>query len=198
MRRGFLLCLIVLVDWISLAQQPANPNQGGPTIQIVEGDGAINSIRLHRGHDVAVRVVGPEGEPIPRAAVTFLLPATGPSANFGENGLSITVETDERGIAVGRGLRPNGVPGQFRIRVTTSWHDSPAVATVSQTNAEPATHSSRTKTIAILAVIAGAAAGGAAAALGHQSGSSSPGTTNTGLTPGGTIISGNPSIGPPH
>jgi hypothetical protein len=91
-------------------------------------------------------------------------------------------------------LRPNGVPGQFRIRVTTSWHDSPAVTTLVQTNAEPVIHAGHTKTIALIVLIA-AAGGGAAAALGGKSGQSA--TTAVQTTPG-TIISGNPTLGPPH
>jgi hypothetical protein len=196
--------LLLLLPWISMAQQqtaPAGPPQSGAAIQIVEGDGAINSIRLHRGHDPVVRVVTPDGKPIAGAATTFLLPATGPSGSFGDSGLSLTVTTDARGIATARGLRPNAVAGQFRIRVTTSWRGSPAVATLVQTNAEPVAHASHTKTIVILVVIAGAAAGGAAAAMGHSGSSttsSSPGATVGGSTAAGSIISGTPSIGPPH
>lgn len=183
-----------------MAQQPApaEPLQNGAAIQILEGDGAINSIRLHRGHEPVVRVVTPGGEPISGATVTFLLPATGPSASFAASGLSTTVVTDERGVAIGRGLLPNRVPGQFQIRVTASWRDAPAVATLVQTNAEPVIHAGQSKTIAIIVVIAGAAIGGAAAALGHKSSSTGPGATAAVPAPPGTIVSGSPSIGPPH
>jgi hypothetical protein len=204
MQCGPSLRLLLLLPWISTAQQtaPAGPPQSGAAIQVVEGDGAINSIRLHRGHDPVVRVVTPDGKPIAGAATTFLLPATGPSGSFGDSGLSLTVTTDARGIAAAHGLRPNGVAGQFRIRVTTSWRGSPAVATLAQTNAEPVVHASHTKTIVILVVVAGAVIGGAAAAVGHSgsssSSSSSPGATVGGSTAAGSIISGTPSIGPPH
>lgn len=177
---------------------PAQTPQDGATIQVLEGDGAINSIRLHRGHEPKVRVADREGSPISGVAVTFVLPATGPSASFGDRGLSVTVMSDERGEAIGRGLRPNGVAGQFRIRVTTSWHDSPAVATLIQTNAEPVVRASHTKTIALIVLIAGAAGGGAAAALGGKSGGSGQNTTAAAQTAPGTILSGNPSLGPPR
>ncbi len=179
------------------AQAPPAPN--APTIEILQGDGAINSIRLRRGHDPEVRVMTADGEPVAGATVTFLLPATGPSATFGGSGLSTSVVTDSHGAAAGRGLRPNGVAGQFHIRVTTSWHGAPAVATLTQTNAEPVLHSGHGKTIAIAVLIAGAAAGGAAAALSHHSSSSTPDTgTAAGSTSGGTIVAGSPTIGPPH
>jgi hypothetical protein len=195
-----LFCLLLLLSCISKAQQPAPavPQQGGAAIQIVEGDGAINSIRLQRGHDPVVRVVSPDGEPVAGAIVTFLLPATGPSASFADKGLSITVVTDDHGVAIGRDLRPNRVPGQFRIRVTTNSRDSAAVATLVQTNAEPVIHSGHSKTIAIIVVIAGAAIGGAALALGQKSGSTGQSATTGAPAAAGTIISGSPGIGPPH
>ena len=84
-----------------------------------------------------VKVLDASGEPISGASVTFVLPSAGASGTFGESGLSLTVQTDLSGTAVGRGLRPNGVAGQFRIRVSTSWRSVPAVAMLAQTNAEP-------------------------------------------------------------
>jgi hypothetical protein len=166
------------------------------SIQIVEGDGAINSIRLHRGHDPLVRLVTAAGKPIGGATVTFLLPATGASGSFGDSGLSLTVATAEDGTAAGRGLRPNGVAGRFSIRVIASWNGLPASATLAETNAEPTPHAGRSKKIAIAAVIAGAAIGGVAAAAAQKSGSGSPGSTGSGAP--GSISSGTPIIGPPH
>ena len=189
--------LFVLLSGIAMGQQAATTPSNGASIQIVEGDGAINSIRLHRGHEPKVRVADNEGRPISGAAVTFVLPATGPSATFADSGLSLTVMTDESGVAVGRGLRPNGTAGQFRIRVTTSWHDSPAVANLVQTNAEPVIRAGHGKTIALIVLIAGAAGGGAAVALGKSGGAGQSATTAVQSTPG-TILSGNPTLGPPH
>jgi hypothetical protein len=158
----------------------------------VEGDGAINSIQLHRAHDPVVRVLGPGGEPLPGATVTFLLPATGASGTFIDSGLSLTVQTDNQGRAVGRGLRPNGVEGRFQIRVTASWRNSGAAAIIAQTNAGAATKSGHTKWIVIAGVVAGvAAAGGVAATHGGHS-------TTAAAVPSGSISAGDPSVGPPH
>src|ERR1035437_1004024 len=66
--------------------------QPGISLRVVEGDGAINSIRLHRAHNPVVQVLDPTGQPVAGATVTFLLPATGPSGTFGDNGLSITMQ----------------------------------------------------------------------------------------------------------
>jgi hypothetical protein len=203
MYRAELVCWFLAGLSVLRAQPPATPTgQAGTTVQpltirLVAGDGAINSIRLHVGHDPVVRVVGSDGEPLAGVPVTFLLPSTGPSGTFAASGgVSLTAMTDEHGIATGRGLRPNDVPGQFHIRVTASWRGAPAVATMVQTNAEPVAHAGRSKKIAIIVLIAGAAIGGAAAAT-HGSGSQTPGSTGTSSS-SGSIVSGTPTIGPPH
>jgi hypothetical protein len=165
-------------------------------IRVLEGDNAINSIRYHRGHDPAVQVLNDSGEPLPHATVSFLLPATGASARFGNAGLSVTVETDEHGMAVGRGLVPNTVEGPFRIRVTASWRGEAANAGIAQTNAEPAVKSSHGKWIVIAAIAAGGAAAGGIAALHGGKASETAATGST--TPGATISPGTPSFGPPH
>jgi hypothetical protein len=165
-----------------------------PRIEVLEGDGAINNIRLHRAKEPVVRVVDQDGRPIPNVAVTFVLPSQGASAAFADGKASLTVMTDADGQAVGHGLRPNGNAGQFQIRVTTSVEGQAATADISQTNAEPAQGGVSSKTILILALLGGAAAAGAAVALGKGKSSSS-----TATSPGtGTIISpGSPSFGAP-
>jgi hypothetical protein len=174
-----------------------SPQTTAVNIRTVEGDGAINSIRLRRAHDPIVQVVDSSGAPLQGATVTFLLPATGASGSFLDGGLSLTTQTDNDGKAFGRGLRPNSVAGQFRIRVTASWHGSAAAATLAQTNAEPVNKSGHSKTIASLAIVGGAAAGGVAVAA--RGGKSSPAASgSTGSVPGGSISAGTPSIGPPH
>ncbi len=165
-------------------------------IRVVQGDNAINSIRMRRGHDPEVQVLSESGEPVGRAAVSFLLPATGASGRFANGELSVTTLTDERGIADGRGLAPNRVEGQFRIRVTASWRGSNAIATIAQTNAEPPLKSSRSKWL-IVVLLAGGAAAGAAAAL-HGGKTSAPSSTSAATTGGVSIVSGTPSLGPPH
>jgi hypothetical protein len=165
-----------------------------PRIEVLEGDGAINNIRLHRAKEPVVRVVDQDGHPIPNVAVTFVLPSQGPGAAFADGKASLTVMTDADGQAVGHGLRPNGSAGQFRIRVTTSVQGQAATADISQTNAEPAQGGVSSKTILILALLGGAAAAGAAVALGKGKSSSA-----TATSPGtGTIISpGSPTFGAP-
>jgi hypothetical protein len=173
--------------------------QSGIAIKVVQGDGAINSIRMRRGHDPVVQVLDGSGEPLRNATVSYLLPASGPSGAFGDSGLSLTVQTDEHGMATGRGLIPNRIEGPFKIRVTASAHGESATATIAQTNAEPVVKTARSKWIAIAAVVGGAAVGGAVlAARGGKSDTAAGGTTGGITTGAGTIVPGSPTFGPPR
>jgi hypothetical protein len=186
------------VPFVTLLVLHAAAQSPAITIRVLEGDNAINSIKMHRGHDPVVQVLSDSGEPLPHATVSFLLPATGASATFGDRGLSTTVETDSHGRALGRGLVPNRVAGQFHIRVTASWQGGAANATIQQTNAEPAAKSARSKWI-IAGVVAAGAAGGAIAALGGGKSSSNTPAASTGATGAAvTITPGTPSFGPPR
>jgi hypothetical protein len=172
--------------------------QPQPTIavRVIQGDNAINSIRMRRGHDPVVQVLDPLGEPLGNATVSFLLPASGPSATFGVTGQSLTVQTDNRGMAAGRGLVPNRIEGQFRIRATASWRGESASVNITQTNAEATVTSSRSKWIAIAAAVGGAAVGGIVLAT-RGGGTPNPGGS-TGGSSSGTIVPGSPTFGPPR
>ena len=170
----------------------------GIAIRVVEGDGAINSIRLRRAREPVVEVRDQRGEPIAGATVSFVLPATGASGSFGASGLSLTTQTDEQGKAAGRGLRPNQIAGQFRIRVTASLRGATAVATLLQTNAEPMA-SGNSKKIVLIGLIAAGVAGGVLGAS-HKGGSSAASGATAAPpppAPGGSISAGTPSFGPP-
>src|SRR5215212_4481241 len=110
--------------------------QGAESLRVVilEGDGAINNIRLQRAKEPVIRVETTTGAPVAGAAVTFLAPAQGPGAVFINNTPSTTVTTDSDGRAIGRGLRPNKTAGQFEIRVNASHEGSTATARIVQTN----------------------------------------------------------------
>ena len=182
-------CVLFLTPLLGTAQSPAPPQPAsGIRIRIVQGDGAINSIRLRRGHDPVAQIVDSSGEPLSGATVTFLLPATGPSGAFRDGGLSFTAQTDAKGFASARGMTPNRLPGTFPIRVVASWRGQAANSSLSQTNADPVAASKAGKKIAIIALIAGGIAGGAAAALAHGGGSGTAATAggSTGGVQGGT------------
>ncbi len=123
---------------------------------------------------------------------------------FGAGGRTLTVLTDEKGTAAGRGLVPNQVPGKFEIHVVANYRDQRARALITQTNATPAEAAGggSSKKFLLIALIGGAVAGGAFAAMGHGGGSNSsasPGApaqvTNS---QGAVIVPGIPVFQPPH
>lgn len=199
--RNMCAITVLLPGMAVVAQESAPPPI---TIRVLEGEGALNDVRLRRAHPPIISVLDEEGRPISGAAVTFLLPSTGASGTFVDSGLSVTVPTDEKGVAVGRGLRPNRLAGQFHIRVTTSWRGAVASASILQTNVDKPSKSSTNKKIAIFALVGGAAIGGAVAATqgGKGSRTNSAVGGSTGGTAGGstgtTIIGGPPSLGGPN
>jgi hypothetical protein len=179
------------------------PPSPGLKIVVLEGAGAINNIRQHRAKDPVVQVTDETGAPVKDASVTFLLPATGASGVFGAGGRTLTVLTDEKGQAAGRGLVPNQVAGKFEIHVVASYREQRARALITQTNATPAEAAGggSSKKFLLIALIGGAVAGGAFAAMGHGGGSSaaSPGTPAQITNPqGAVIVPGIPVFQPPH
>ena len=182
------------------AQEPARST----TLKLVvlEGEGAINNIRLRRAKEPVVRVVDENSAPVKGASVTFLLPDMGPAGEFAGGVRSLAVIADEKGEAAGRGLMPNKIPGSFKIRVVASYRGQSVSGVVNQTNAEPggAEHGFPKKLLVIGAIAGAAAAGVAFAAGGHGGGSPATPTPAAGPTsqPGIVIVSGSPSFQPPH
>jgi hypothetical protein len=160
-------------------------------VVILEGDGAINNIRSQHAKEPIVRVEDASNRGVPGAVVTFVLPADGAGAVFGNGGRSLTLTTDDRGEAVARGLHANHTSGNFQIRVTASQGGRSASASLTQTNADPGGHASRK--IALLAIIGGAAVGGAAAALHGGKTKSAPAAQ-----PGTVVVPGSPTLGGPQ
>jgi hypothetical protein len=181
----FIVILLLTGVWPSYGQN------SGIQLNVLEGEGAINNVRTHTGHDPLVEVRDQSGTPVAAVSVTFQLPGSGAGGTFAGSQNSVVAQTDERGQAVARSLRPNSVSGPFEIRVTASYKGETASAVITQTNAAPAEAKS-SKKYWIIALVAGAGAGGAFAAT-HSSKSSS---TQTTTQPG--IVAGSPSFGAPH
>ncbi len=165
--------------------------QDGPLhVVVLEGEGAINNIRSPRAKEPVVRVEDANNQGVAGVVVTFLLPADGAGAVFGDGGSSLTLTTDDRGEAVARGLHANRMAGTFQVRVTASRGGRTATTSITQTNVDPGSHTS-TRTIAVLAILGGAAAGGAAMALrGGKAKSAAPTPTATIVVPGTPAFAG--------
>jgi hypothetical protein len=174
-------------------------------IVIVEGDGAVNNIRQRVAREPIVRVEDQNRKPVAGATVVFLLPGDGASGSFPGSQNMVTVQTNQNGEAVARGLRPNNVAGDFVIRVTASFQGSTATAVINQTNALAGAAGAAAggaaaagisgKVLAIIGIAAAAAVGGGVyAATRGDSGNGGPGTPTR--TP--TAISiGSPTVGAP-
>lgn len=166
-------------------------------IQVIEGEGAVNNIRLSRAKEPVVQVLDAAGKPVAGATVHFTLPQSGAGGVFAQGSKTTTATTDENGIAMARGLQPNRVAGAFEIRVTASHRGQTASAVIKQMNAEPVQAKGRGKKMAILAIIAGGAGAGffAASRSSKQSGpAGSPGPASTGAV----ITPGAPTFAPPR
>ena len=193
---GLLLLLLTPARMSPQVQPPASIR-----IEVVEGEGAINSIAERRAKDPVVKILDDDLRPIAGATVTFVTPELGASAVFTGGHVNM-VTTDANGMATGFGLKPNNVAGEFQIRVTASFRGQTATATIGQTNAAPvAVKKGNNKTLGILiAIVAGGGAAGAALALGKKSSTTaSTPTTPAPTTPAAatTISPGGGTFGPP-
>ncbi len=154
--------VLPLVMLLSLAPGQTPGQTGAPRIIVVEGEGAIHNIREGRAAQPLVLVQDSIGRPLEGVAVTFIGPESGPGVQFA-NGLSITVRTDARGEARASGMRPNRIPGGFRLRVEAGCGGQIARALIGQTNAAPLDKRRGWGRKAAVAAIVGAAAAAAVA-----------------------------------
>ena len=153
-------------------------------VVVLEGGGAINNIRLPRAKEPIIRVEDANNQGVAGAIVTFLLPASGAGAFFGDGGRSLTMTTDDRGEVVARGLHANRIAGTFQIRVSASRGGQIAAASITQTNVDPGSRTSSRK-IALLAILGGAVAVGVVVAVhGGKATSASPAPSVTIVVPG--------------
>jgi len=190
------MTLILVESLPTLAAQVAGSTQD-LTIQIIEGQGAINNVKRGTAFEPVVEVHDKQGNAVSGASVIFTLPAVGPSATFPDGSKTLMTRTDASGRATARGMRPNGLPGEFDIRVNASYSGQSASSTFTQTNAAPAAaeHSSARKWVVLLGIAGGAAA---AAMVATHGGSSTPTTPTVADPASGSITPGAPGFGPPR
>jgi hypothetical protein len=168
-------------------------------IVIVEGDGALNNIRLRTAREPIVEVQDENHKPVAGAAVVFALADQGATGSFAGGVHTLTVVTDNQGRAIARGFHPNNVQGQYQIHVTASKNGQTATSNISETNvagaaaaSSAAKHGGSGKVIAIIAVVAAAAAGGIYAGT-HTGGGGSNSASSSAIT----IQPGTGVVGPP-
>ena len=164
------------------AQTPGNA-PGKLNIDIIEGEDAINNIRLRTAREPIVEVTDENHKPIAGALVLFALPTSGPSGEFANGAQSLSVVTDASGRAVATGFKPNAISGRFEIRVNASYQGATVERRIRQRNAKPGL-STGAKAAIISAIIVAAAVG---LAVGLTRGG---GTTPTVVTAGPPTVGG--------
>src|SRR5258706_7947334 len=193
MDSAFLILLLLLN--LQAAPAWAQESQDKLRIIVVEGEGAINNVKLRVNREVVVEVDDENRKPVAGAAVAFRLPNQGPSGVFPTGSKSLTTTTDGQGRAAANGIRVNNQIGRMEIRVTASYQSQTTSALITQTNvagqAAPGGMSSTTKWLIVAAAVGGAAAIGVVA--GTRGGGSSSSSSSTGII----ITPGTPTVGGP-
>jgi len=187
---------LLLALWLPVTAQVA------PMLNLVvlEGEGATNNIRLRTAREPVVQVQDENHKPVAGAIVVFTLPSNGAGGVFANGAKTLSMVSDNNGQAVARGLRPNGLKGNFQIRVNASHNGQTASVSINQINAALTASGSTASTgisgklIAVLAVVGAAAAGGAIYATRGGNGNAA---TPVPPTPGTTIAAGAGTVGPP-
>jgi len=213
LRPPFAVLVSVAIAGQTLLYPPVLQAQPGLRIQVLRGEGAVNSPGGRAG-DLEVEVHLADGRPAQGATVTFILPTSGPGASFLDGSSVLLVNADDQGRAVARGIRANEIEGEFAVRVNASLQGANVSISIRQRNSSapvpalpppgtpttapgaqpkppvavtrpaPVKKSSSGKWIAILAVVGGGAAGAALGLGGKKSGGGGgPVTTNPPVTP---------------
>jgi hypothetical protein len=178
-------------------------------LQVIEGEGAVNTAGSHNARPLTVEVTDETGRPVEGASVSFHLPEEGPGGTFG-NGLRTDVTvTDARGRANLHSMTLNRTAGRFAIRIVASKEQARAgivsfqyvaepkagAAPATSSKSGPSLRRGALKWVVIAALAAGA--GTAGALLAGKSGSApSPAPAPSPATPAApaTITIGSPSL----
>lgn len=181
-----------------LVSQPVPAQEAGAAarLTILEGEGAMNNVKLRTSRNLVVQLEDANKKPLSKVPVTFTVAGSGASGVFSNGSTTTTITTDEQGRAAARGFRPNSQAGKFEIRVNATVKGETAHATITQFNMAvsdpaPKKSSGTGKLIAIVAVVGGAAAAGGFVATRKS------GTTAPPPLPTLTVTAGAGSVGPP-
>jgi hypothetical protein len=178
---------------------PAASAQNAPSridIVVVEGEGVSSGVRQRVSPSPSVRIEDDDHRPVAGAAVVFALPVSGTSGEFSNGSKTLTVTTDNNGLATAQGLRTNEIPGKLQIYVTASFRGLRARTLINQIvegtpGAKPPdlrTSKSGGKWKWLVLGIAAAGGAGAGVYFGtHKDSSSSPISITT-----GTVVFGSP------
>ncbi|MES2390173.1 MAG: hypothetical protein V4555_00930 [Acidobacteriota bacterium] len=125
-------------DSLPSAPLPSAPSPAGPQkleITILDGEGALNNIKQRVAREPIVQVQDENHKPVAGALILFSVRPgyNGASATF-NGGATFSTRTDANGQAVGTGLLPNAIKGNFTITVTATLGALTVVALIHQMN----------------------------------------------------------------
>jgi len=190
----------ILLAGLLAAPVPSPLSAQAPVLKlnlvIVEGEGAVNNIKLRTAREAIVQVEDENHKPVAGAAVVFTLPSQGAGGAFA-SGQTFTTVTDAQGRAVARGLRPNRIQGRFQIHVTASKDGQTTNADIAMSNALPAGAVAGAASVKLIVILAVAAAGGLAGGLVYAT-HNGGGNNNGGVITTTTISTGTGTVGPPR
>ncbi len=111
------------------------PESEGLTIEILDGEGALNNIRQRTAREPIVQVEDKNHKPVAGALVLFAI-QSGPGGASGSvaGAASFSVRTGADGKAQLKGLKPNNLSGEFTITVTATVGALVATAIIHQRN----------------------------------------------------------------
>src|SRR5450759_462928 len=129
---GILIFLLVAAGVPLLTAQAQAPTK--LNIEIIEGEDAVNNIRLRTAREPIVEVTDENHKPIAGAVVIFSTPENGAGGAFAGGAKTLTVTTDAQGRAAARGLQPNATRGKYQIQVQASYLGVTATRAIKQAN----------------------------------------------------------------
>lgn len=198
---AMLLVLLLGVPSPALAQQPA-PASPQPTtlaarpsaltILVLEGENAVNDIRVPGNAMIVVEVRDENSKPVEGADVTFELPGNGAGGSFANQQRRFMTRTNVQGQAAAT-YTPNNQSGRFDIQVTAAQGGRSGSAMIRQTNSMRASEIEKSGTTGRkfrwwkVALIAGAGAGIVVGIL----------LATRSSTPTVTVTPGRPTFGAP-
>lgn len=162
--------LLVFLLCVPLTAAHAQTAVARINLVVVEGEGAATGPRQRVSRHPVIRVEDDDHRPLAGAAVVFALPVSGATGEFLNGSKTLTVVTDQDGLAGAPGLKTNDVAGKLPIYVTASYRGLRARTLINQfieappgTRSRPAElrsgRSAKWKWIVLGAVAAGGAAG---------------------------------------
>jgi len=185
----YLPAVFLLSLWPFCISAAFGQDAGQPLVlqlTVVEGEDAVHAAGSRSATPLTVLVSDQIGRPVPGAAVSFLMPSSGPAGIFASGLATEVLTTGKDGQASVRQIRWGNAVGQSRIRVTAMKGQARAGILIAQHIEAPSSEKaggskgrSRSvskpgkKWVAIALVAAGAAVGGLV--LGTTSGNSNGG-----------------------